>query len=71
LPGIIEERPRFGLNEINLQTIEARIGLTLALPIDRYNSVKLYGSTDMYSKTGTEFDIVGMVWQLRWVEGFS
>jgi hypothetical protein len=48
---------------------DARIGLTVALPINRYNSVKLYGSTDMYSKTGTEFDVVGMVWQIRWGGG--
>jgi hypothetical protein len=47
----------------------ARIGLTVALPINRYNSVKLYGSTDMYSKTGTELDVVGMVWQVRWGGG--
>jgi hypothetical protein len=47
----------------------ARIGLTVALPINRYNSVKLYGSTDVYSKTGTELDVVGMVWQVRWGGG--
>ena len=47
----------------------ARIGLTLALPINRYNSVKLYGSTDMYSKTGTEFDVLGIAWQVRWGGG--
>ena len=48
---------------------DARIGLTLALPINRYNSVKLYGSTDMYSKTGTKLDLLGMVWQLRFGGG--
>lgn len=48
---------------------DARIGLTLALPINRYNSVKLYGSTDVYSKTGSEFDVLGMVWQFRWGGG--
>jgi hypothetical protein len=47
----------------------ARIGLTLALPITRYNSVKLYGSTDVYSKTGGNFDVVGVAWQLRWGGG--
>jgi hypothetical protein len=60
--GIIDGREGESLED-------ARIGLTLALPINRYNSVKLYGSTDMYSKTGTELDVVGMVWQVRWGGG--
>lgn len=47
----------------------ARIGLTLALPINRCNSVKLYGSTDVYTKTGAESDILGIMWQLRWGGG--
>jgi hypothetical protein len=48
---------------------DARIGLTLALPINRYNSVKLYGSTDVYSKTGSKFDVIGIAWQFRWGGG--
>ena len=48
---------------------DARIGLTLALPINRYNSVKLYGSTDVYSKTGADADVLGIVWQFRWGGG--
>jgi hypothetical protein len=52
------------------QSLEnARIGLTVALPINRYNSVKLYGSTDVYSKTGSELNVLGMVWQVRWGGG--
>ncbi len=47
----------------------ARVGLTLTLPVNRYNSVKLYGSTDVYTKTGSDFDLVGMVWQFRWGAG--
>lgn len=47
----------------------ARIGLTVALPINRYMSVKLYGSTDVYTKTGTESGILGILWQLRWGAG--
>lgn len=47
----------------------ARVGLTLTLPVNRYNSVKLYGSTNVYTKTGTDFDLVGVVWQFRWGGG--
>lgn len=47
----------------------ARVGLTLALPINRYNSIKLYGSTGVHTKTGSDFDLVGMAWQFRWGGG--
>jgi hypothetical protein len=47
----------------------ARVGLTVALPVNCYNSVKLYGSTGVYAKTGGEYDIVGIAWQLRWGGG--
>jgi hypothetical protein len=48
---------------------DTRIGVTLALPINRYNSVKLYGSTNVYTKAGTDFDILGIAWQFRWGGG--
>ncbi len=38
-------------------------------PINRYNSVKLYASTDVYTKTGTESDVLGIAWQFRWGGG--
>jgi hypothetical protein len=47
----------------------ARVGVTLALPINRYNSVKLYGSTSVYTKTESSFDIIGTAWQFRWGAG--
>lgn len=52
------------------QSLEnVRIGLTLALPINRYNSVKLYGTTNVYTKTGADADVVGIAWQFRWGGG--
>jgi len=48
---------------------DARIGLTLALPVNRNNSIKLYASTDVYTKTGTESDVLGIAWQFRWGGG--
>ncbi|MGR9036066.1 MAG: transporter, partial [Gammaproteobacteria bacterium] len=47
-----------------------RVGGTLALPVSRHHSLKLYGSTGIYSRTGSDFDIVGIAWQYRWGEGF-
>jgi hypothetical protein len=38
-----------------------RLGATLALPIDRRNSIKLYGSTGVYSRIRSNFNSVGIV----------
>jgi hypothetical protein len=46
-----------------------RVGLTLALPINTHSSLKVYGSTGVYAKTGGEYDLVGIAWQLRWGGG--
>jgi len=47
----------------------ARVGLTLSLPINPHNSIKLYGSSDVYSRTDSKFVIVGIAWQFRWGAG--
>ncbi|MFO1153686.1 MAG: transporter [Rhodospirillales bacterium] len=47
----------------------ARIGLTCTLPVNAHNAVKVYGSTGLYSKTGTDFDMIGINWQFRWGAG--
>ncbi|MEI6069507.1 MAG: transporter [Methylococcaceae bacterium] len=47
-----------------------RVGATLALPITRHHSIKLYGNTGVSSRTGSNFDLVGIAWQYRWGEGF-
>jgi hypothetical protein len=46
-----------------------RVGLTLAIPVDRWNSVKLYGSTGAIARTGGDFTTVGIAWQFRWGGG--
>jgi hypothetical protein len=46
-----------------------RIGGTLAFPIDRRNSLKIYGSTGVSARTGNDFDLFGIVWQYRWGGG--
>ncbi|MDH5254483.1 MAG: transporter [Gammaproteobacteria bacterium] len=47
-----------------------RMGLTVALPVDLRNSVKIYGSTGVSSRTGDEYDGVGIAWQYRFGSGF-
>jgi hypothetical protein len=46
-----------------------RLGLTLAAPVSKQNSIKLYGSTAVQTRTGTDFDAVGVAWQYRWGGG--
>jgi hypothetical protein len=47
----------------------ARWGATLALPVDRRNSVKLYASTGLLARSGGNFDLLGVAWQYRWGGG--
>jgi hypothetical protein len=48
----------------------SRAGITLALPIDRHNSLKLSASTGISTRTGSEFSAVGIAWQYRWGDGY-
>ena len=57
-----------GVRGADLQQ-NSRIGATLALPIDRRNSVKLYASSGVHARTGNNFDLFGIAWQHRWGGG--
>jgi Putative MetA-pathway of phenol degradation len=46
-----------------------RVGLTLAIPVNRYNSIKLYGSGGAMARIGGNFTTGGIVWQVRWGGG--
>jgi len=46
-----------------------RGGATLAFPLSRQHSIKLYGSTGVLARTGSNYDNVGISWQYRWGEG--
>jgi hypothetical protein len=46
-----------------------RAGATLAVPVDRRNSIKLYVSSGLSDRTGNSFDLIGIAWQHRWGAG--
>ena len=46
-----------------------RFGSTLSYPIDKYNAIRLTGSTGVYSRTNTSYDMLGISWQYRWGGG--
>ena len=47
----------------------SRYGATLALPINRYNSVKFYANAGIFARTGTDFTMGGFAWQYRFGAG--
>jgi hypothetical protein len=47
----------------------SRVGLTFSFPLARQYALKLYASTGVYARTGTDFDTVGMAWQYLWGGG--
>jgi len=47
----------------------SRVGLTVAVPIDRYYAVKFNASSGISTRTGTNFDSVSVVLQYRWGRG--
>ncbi len=46
-----------------------RVGLTVTLPVNRHNSVKVYASSGVTARGGDDFDAVGLAWQYRWGGG--
>lgn len=47
----------------------SRGGITVSLPVNRRQSVKLNASRGVSTRTGTEFDTLTAVWQYRWGAG--
>ncbi|MFM1891853.1 MAG: hypothetical protein RLZ44_930, partial [Pseudomonadota bacterium] len=46
-----------------------RVGGTLAIPVDAKNSVKFYASSGVSARTGNNYDLFGVAWQYRWLDG--
>jgi hypothetical protein len=58
-----------GVNKNDLQR-NWRTGFTVALPIDRHHSIKLFGNSGVSTRTGTDYDSIGIAWQYRWGQGY-
>lgn len=43
-----------------------RTALTVSLPVNRQNSIKLSASSGLYARTGSDFSGLGLVWQHIW-----
>jgi len=62
---------RTTIDEVQSDDLEnnSQVGATLALPVNRNNSVKLFASTSIHTSIGTDLDMAGIVWQYRWGNG--
>jgi hypothetical protein len=47
----------------------SRVGLTLAMSVNRNNSIKLYASKAIQTNVGNDYDLFGVIWQYRWGGG--
>lgn len=43
-----------------------RLGCTFSFPMNLHNSLKILASTGVSTRTGTDYNSVGVVWQYRW-----
>jgi hypothetical protein len=46
-----------------------RLGLTVAIPMGIHQSLKINLSTGVSTRTGSDYDVVGLIWQYRWGKG--
>lgn len=47
----------------------SRLGVTLAVPVNRNNSLMLYASTAISTTVGNDYNLYGILWQYRWGGG--
>jgi len=64
-------RPTVDGVEGNALQENSRFGFTFALPLNIHNSLKLFLSTGVSTRTGTDFDAIGLAWQYRWGKGLK
>ncbi|HQR51390.1 MAG TPA: transporter [Methylophilaceae bacterium] len=57
-----------GVRKDDVQS-NSRIGATLALPVNRNNSIKIFASSGVSTRTGSDYDLFGAAWQYRWGGG--
>ena len=58
-----------GVEQSDTLQQNSRVAATLALPINKNNSIKLYASTGIYTSVGGDYDMFGIFWQYRWGSG--
>jgi hypothetical protein len=59
---------RVTVDDVKSESLQenVRSGLTLSFPVTRRSSIKLHGSTGVFSRTGGTMHTGGIVWQVGW-----
>jgi hypothetical protein len=57
-----------GVRKEDVQS-NSRIGATLALPVNQNNSIKIFANSGVSTRTGSDYDLLGLAWQYRWGGG--
>lgn len=57
-----------GVKSGDLQN-NTRSGFTVAVPVNKYQSIKILVSTGVSTRTGSDYDSIGIFWQTRWGVG--
>lgn len=62
---------RATVNDQRTDSLQAssRFGLTLAMPFDKKNSIKVYAARGIWARTHSNFTSAGIAWQYRWGGG--
>lgn len=47
----------------------SRVGATLAVSLNKNNSIKIYGSNAIHTMAGSDYSMIGAIWQHRWGGG--
>jgi len=68
LDGTYDYGGRTTLNGVQQDDVmeNSRFGATLAVPVNRNYSIKLYGSTGVSIRTGSDYNLAGLALQYRW-----
>jgi hypothetical protein len=45
-------------------------GATFSFPINKSHSIKRNACAGVFTRTGSDFNSFGIIWQYRWAEGF-
>ena len=71
LDGTYDYGGRTTVNGVRNDDVQknSRTGVTLALPVSRKNSIKIYASTGVSTRTGSDYKLIGFAWQYRWGRG--
>ncbi len=52
----------------NTTLSNSRLGVTFAMPIDKQNTIKIFGNTGINTRYGTDFDGIVIAWQYIWAD---